>query len=77
MNVLYWILGITGGIIAVLLLIGGIVFWRGWIYAVRHRDDMVLKRIELDKMLADNRRIIESVERLEREMDNGKGKENN
>ena len=69
MNVLMWILAVIGGIIAVMLFVGGVIFWRGWFYAVRHRDEMVAHRLELDKMLNDNRRLLEDVERLERAMD--------
>jgi hypothetical protein len=52
------------GIAAVLLLllvIGGIVFWRGWVYAARHKDTIVLERIRLRKLLRENEELINRV----------------
>lgn len=70
MNIVLWILAVLCGIVCVMLLVGGIVFWRGWMYAVRHKDEMVVRRLELDEMLAKNRAMIDNVRRMEREMDN-------
>ena len=62
------------GIAAVLLLllvIGGIVFWRGWIYAARHKDTIVLERIRLQKMLRENEELINKVKNIKIKEENG------
>ena len=51
-------------LLVLLLLIGGIVFWRGWIYAARHKDTIVLERIRLQKLLRENDEIINRINRM-------------
>ena len=59
-------------LLVLLLLIGGIVFWRGWIYAARHKDTIVLERIRLQKMLRENEELINRVQNIKiKEENNG------
>ena len=62
------IITLIGIVIAALLLlmlvIGGIVFWRGWIYAARHRDTIILERIRLQKLLRENDEIINRINNM-------------
>lgn len=65
MNVLMYVgMGIAA-LLELLLLIGGIIFWRGWIYAARHKDTIVLERIRLQKMLRENEELINRVKKIE------------
>jgi hypothetical protein len=51
-------------LLVLLLVIGGIVFWRGRIYAARHKDTIVLERIRLQKMLRENEELINRVNNI-------------
>ena len=51
-------------ILVLLLMVGGIVFWRGWIYAARHRDTIILERIRLQKLLRENDEIINRINKM-------------
>lgn len=72
MEVIYYVgMGIAA-LLVLLLLIGGIVFWRGWIYAARHKDTIVLERIRLQKMLRENEELINRVQNIKiKEENNG------
>lgn len=61
--IMYLGMGIAA-LLVLLLLIGGIVFWRGWIYAARHKDTIVLERIRLQKMLRENEELINKVNNI-------------
>lgn len=61
--IMYVGIGIAA-LLVLLLLIGGIVFWRGWIYAARHKDTIVLERIRLQKMLRENEELINRVNNI-------------
>lgn len=61
--IMYVGIGIAA-LLVLLLLIGGIVFWRGWIYAARHKDTIVLERIRLQKMLRENEELINKVNNI-------------
>ena len=60
---MYLSIGIAA-VLLLLLVIGGIVFWRGWIYAARHKDTIVLERIRLQKMLRENEELINRVQNI-------------
>lgn len=65
MNVFMYVgMGITA-LLVLLLIIGGIVFWRGWLYAARHKDTIVLERIRLQKLLRENEELINRVQNIE------------
>ena len=51
-------------LVLLLLVIGGLVFWRGWIYAARHKDTIVLERIRLQKLLRENEELINRVQNI-------------
>lgn len=61
--IMYLGMGIAA-LLVLLLIIGGIVFWRGWIYAARHKDTIVLERIRLQKMLRENEELINRVNNI-------------
>lgn len=61
--IMYVGIGIAA-LLVLLLVIGGIVFWRGWIYAARHKDTIVLERIRLQKMLRENEELINRVQNI-------------
>lgn len=61
--IMYVGIGIAA-LLVLLLVIGGIVFWRGWIYAARHKDTIVLERIRLQKMLRENEELINRVNNI-------------
>lgn len=61
--IMYVGIGIAA-LLVLLLVIGGIVFWRGWIYAARHKDTIVLERIRLQKMLRENEELINKVNNI-------------
>jgi hypothetical protein len=58
-------------LLLLLLVIGGIVFWRGWIYAARHKDTIVLERIRLQKLLRENEELINKVKNIKIKEENG------
>lgn len=62
--IMYVGMGIAA-LLDLLLLIGGIIFWRGWIYAARHKDTIVLERIRLQKLLRENEELINRVKKIE------------
>lgn len=61
--IMYVGIGIAA-LLVLLLMIGGIVFWRGWFYAARHKDTIVLERIRLQKMLRENEELINRVNNI-------------
>ena len=61
--IMYVGIGIAA-LLLLLLVIGGIVFWRGWIYAARHKNTIVLERIRLQKMLRENEELINRVNNI-------------
>lgn len=64
MEIIFYLgMGIAA-LLVLLLIIGGIVFWRGWIYAARHKDTIVLERIRLQKMLRENEELINRVQNI-------------
>ena len=67
---MYLSIGIAA-VLLLLLVIGGIVFWRGWIYAARHKDTIVLERIRLQKMLRENEELINKVKNIKIKEENG------
>jgi hypothetical protein len=68
--IMYLGIGIAA-LLLLLLVIGGIVFWRGWIYAARHKDTIVLERIRLQKMLRENEELINKVKNIKIKEENG------
>lgn len=62
--IMYVGIGIAA-LLVLLLVIGGVVFWRGWIYAARHKDTIVLERIRLQKLLRDNEELIQKFRQIE------------
>ena len=64
MQVIYYIGLAIAAVLVLLLIVGGVVFWRGWIYAARHRDTIIMERIRLQKLLRENDEIINRINNI-------------
>ena len=59
------ILIVIASVVGLALAVGGVVFWRGWFYAARHRAQIIAEIERRDSLVRETNEILNKVSNIE------------